>query len=80
MPWMANSDEHKKYRRSAGPAFAEWRARHGLTRETVAGCAGVTAKTVDNWEMGHTSPKAENIVGMLRLGKPGLLTALEMRG
>ena len=52
-----------------------WREAAGLTREHVAAAAGVTARTIENWELGRATPRVEHVSLMAPLA-PGLLDAL----
>lgn len=58
-----------------GSALRAWREKAGLSLETVAAAAGVSRTTVDRWEHGKYSPRAEQIAKMTPLA-PGLLRAL----
>ena len=62
-----------------GRPFRAWREAAGLTRERVAGAAGVTARTIENWELGRATPRTEHVHLMAPLA-PGLLEALGLGG
>lgn len=64
---------------STGEALKRWRERADLTREQVAAVAGVSRQTIENWEAGNKTPRAEQIVKMAELA-PGLLKALGLAG
>lgn len=60
---------------ATGLGLKEWREKAGLSQERVADAAGVTAKTVDNWEKGSSAPRVDQALRMSKLA-PGLLSRL----
>ena len=63
-----------------GQRFAEERNRLQLTQRALGAALGVGKNTVANYEAGHTSPRADDLLVMGRLGANVKYIVTGMRG